>query len=464
MNIQTSFIILNGFQLLFLIASVYSIVFMRLRYKVPLNAPAILLTAFQISIFVAYIMHINADGRVIQAATSEGLMYAAHSLLFILLLARLFWLLRNAPAWRKDVLTPQSIREAIDYMPGGICLATPDGRPILTNRRMNELVYILTNRAIMDLHAVWEELRQSSGANGCRKLDQLFIEREPVHGSNDERLDDSVRGSVRGRVRERLRENAVDSILFMFPDDSIWKFHKVELMDKPPHYIQLDASEITDLYNSSKELYENNNRLAEQYARQRNLLANIVEINNEKEILATKMRIHGDFGRSILVTRQHLAGDTVAGNIAELANLWKNTIKRMEDCTRIYADADASPEIELLRAADIVGCSIDFQGDRPLARRTALLFYVAVREALTNAVMHANADRLVVRTKRFANGYHVEISDNGKKQTAAITEGNGLGNLRRRLEQEGATLQVKCEDGIVLKVELPFEPNPLEAR
>ena len=37
------------------------------------------------------------------------------------------------------------------------------------------------------------------------------------------------------------------------------------------------------------------------------------------------------------------------------------------------------------------------------------------------------------------------------------TEGSGLSNLRMRLEQEGASLHVKCEDGVVLIVELPAE-------
>jgi len=217
----------------------------------------------------------------------------------------------------------------------------------------------------------------------------------------------------------------------------------------------MEATDITDLYNYSRKLYENNQRLAMQFERQKSLLENIVDINREKEILATKMRIHDDLGRSIITTKQHLWNQTLSGNIPHLAEIWNNTIRNLADFTQISGDADVSPEIELLHAADIIGCRINFFGERPSNRKTALLLYASVREALTNAVKHAKADQLNVVINPTDQGYDVEISDNGVTPVESITEGSGLSNLRKRLEQEGATLLVKCGNRVDLKVQLP---------
>jgi signal transduction histidine kinase len=62
----------------------------------------------------------------------------------------------------------------------------------------------------------------------------------------------------------------------------------------------------------------------------------------------------------------------------------------------------------------MIGCRIDFDGERPADRGAARLLYAAVREALTNAVRHAGADTAHRLHPPQAPGYHVEISDNGR--------------------------------------------------
>ena len=330
--------------------------------------------------------------------------------------------------------TAQSIRETIDNLPGGICLSMPNGRPILTNLRMNDLIFRLTGHTIMNAQTTWDELGRIDSANGCTKLDELRLELEDAN-----------------------EITADGSILFQFPNEQVWKFCREELTDQKPVYIQLDASDISDLYRYSRELYETNQRLAEQYRRQRNLLANIVEINHEKEILRAKMRIHDDLGQSLLFTKQQLLDDTLSENLAELTGTWDNTIRSLSEFTEADVNDDISPEAELRRAADMIGCRLNFSGDKPVGRRPVLLFYATVRAALTNAVRHANADQLNIAVTQTDSGYHVVISDNGTVQALPVTEGNGLANLRKRLEEEGATLEIKCDDGVVLIIDLPAE-------
>ena len=85
------------------------------------------------------------------------------------------------------------------------------------------------------------------------------------------------------------------------------------------------------------------------------------------------------------------------------------------------------------------------------------LLYAAIREGLTNAVRHADATELTVKIDPNGQRYHIEISDNGGVPVSKITEGNGLGALRQRLEQEGASLEVLCDGSVTLLVEIPAD-------
>ena len=433
MEIPAVIVIISVIQLLFFIISVYIMVYLHLGRRHPLSVSEVLLAVMQAAMLVFLIKYFTGQISIISTvAEGEILLYSAQGILILLLFIRYARLLNRVLSSQRDSLTPQSIRETIDHMPGGICFAATNGRPILTNLRMNELIFTLTNRTIINVHKVWEDLVRADFTNGCKKAGM-----PPMQPGND-------------------YDSADDSVFVALPNNSIWRFSKTLLTDSEPYYIQLEAAEITELYYLSNELFDNNARLAEQNERQRNLFANIVDINQEKEILSTKMKIHDDFGRSILTTRQHLANGTVKENITELVNVWMNAVKNMEDYAHIDTDSESSPEIELRKAAEMIGCHIDFIGDRPVNRKTALLFYAAVREALTNAVVHAKADRLIVSIRPCEHGYHVEILDNGISQVSSLTEGNGLSNLRRRLEQEGATLHIKCDDGVVMIIELPY--------
>jgi len=415
-----------------LIVTVYMLAFLIMREAAGFSIIDILMSTVQVINLVFLLQLIIGPDKVLLSGMGNHFpVMIIESVFFCLILLRFLLLFRIVIKRRQKPLIPQSIRETINHLPGGICFATLSGKPILTNFKMNELFGMLTGHTIMNALVSWEELRTLEPTNGCAKLDNEWIDQDRKNEAHDETL------------------------FFSFPDSSIWRFQKEALMDREPHYIQLEATEASDLYRYSKELFDNNQRLEQQYQRQQNLLTNIVEINHEKEILQAKMRIHDDLGKSILTTKQHLFSQTLSENAALLTEVWMNTILGLEGFGYASADTETSPEIELQRSAEMIGCRINFNGARPVERKTALLFYAIVREALTNAVLHANANELKVDIHTTERGYHVETSDNGSTLVSTITEGSGLSNLRKRLEQEGATLEVKYEDGVVLVVELP---------
>ena len=50
------------------------------------------------------------------------------------------------------------IRNAINTYPDGICFAATDGRPILANKKINDVCYGLTGHTITNATAMWQTL------------------------------------------------------------------------------------------------------------------------------------------------------------------------------------------------------------------------------------------------------------------------------------------------------------------
>lgn len=332
----------------------------------------------------------------------------------------------------KKKTSAKMIKKAIDSYPGGICFSALDGRVILVNEKMNKLMLELTGHTILNAKAAWEKLTNFANNGKAEKLTQSWLPKD----TNNE------------------NESTHQQLFFRFSDSSVWRF---ELRFLDSNTVQIEAAEITELYQISEELYENTIRLRQMQKRQKALLDSIVEVNLNKEILAAKMHIHDELGRCLLATTKAMTEDSLAENADMLRKSWNSTIRDFSNISTVWTVPDSSLQSELMQVAELIGCKVIFSGKQPTQRKALQLLYAAIREALTNAVRHADATELTVKIKQDRQRYHIEISDNGGVSVSSITEGNGLSALRQRLEQEGATLKVLCDNSVSLLVDIPFD-------
>ena len=164
----------------------------------------------------------------------------------------------------KKNTSAKMIKKAIDSYPGGICFSALDGRVILVNEKMNQLMLELTGHTILNAKVTWEELANFASNGKAEKLTQSWLPKDPD------------------------KESIHQQLFFRFSDSSVWRF---ELRFLASNTVQIEAAEITELYRLSEELYENTIRLQDMQKRQKALLDGIVEVNLNKEILAAKMHM-----------------------------------------------------------------------------------------------------------------------------------------------------------------------------
>ena len=330
----------------------------------------------------------------------------------------------------KKNTSAKMIKKAIDSYPGVICFSALDGRVILVNEKMNQLMLELTGHTILNAKVTWEELANFASNGKAEKLTQSWLPKDPD------------------------KESIHQQLFFRFSDSSIWRF---ELRFLDLNTVQIEAAEITELYRLSEELYENTIRLQDMQKRQKALLDGIVEVNLNKEILTAKMHIHDELGHCLLATTKAITEDSLAENADTLRKSWNSTIQDFSNISTVWTVPDSSLQPELMQVAELIGCKVIFLGEQPKSRKALQLLYAAIREALTNAVRHVNATELMVKIEQDEKSYHIEISDNGSVSVSSITEGNGLSALRQRLEQEGASLKVLCDNSVSLIIDIPFD-------
>ncbi len=113
---------------------------------------------------------------------------------------------------------------------------------------------------------------------------------------------------------------------------------------------------------------------------------------------------------------------------------------------------------ELIRAhktLETAGITVNSDiAELPLTPAQETVLALALREAVTNVVRHAQARQCSVRLQLEEDLCTLEIADNGCG--AAAPEGNGLRGMRERLEALGGSLQCQSKAGTRLVMQLPL--------
>lgn len=82
--------------------------------------------------------------------------------------------------------------------------------------------------------------------------------------------------------------------------------------------------------------------------------------------------------------------------------------------------------------------------------------FLCLKEALNNAYKHSRSDRLILSFIQREKEFMMKISDNGIGIDPAEPEGNGLRNMKRRMQEQNGHCEVTTEDGthLFFRIEL----------
>ena len=329
-----------------------------------------------------------------------ALAVATHSVLSILLQNRKY----------KEEITPDSVRESVDGLDSGICFADGSGRLILVNRSMNRLISPVLGRYPRTVQEIQNVLTDN----------------------------------------KKVKRVGEDSELWEFPDGHIWKISDVSMDDeKLEGFMQITAQDMTKLQKGKEKLEKDNRELQDSITRMKEMIERMADLAREQETLALKMQVHNDIGASLISLSELASGDNE-----------EDTGKQIETLTRALSffsseSLKAAPDMDAVKAlAKSCRVSLSFDGDMPQNPENNELLCSAVYESITNCAKHAKGNKVHFRTEKKDGICTVYISNNGEAPEAPVTEGGGLGSLRKKAEKTGARMSYEYEPGFVLKLEM----------
>jgi two-component system sensor histidine kinase DesK len=166
---------------------------------------------------------------------------------------------------------------------------------------------------------------------------------------------------------------------------------------------------------------------------------------------------------SVITLKSELAGKLIdrdpqrAGReIREVEEISRKALSDVRDAIRGYRSKGLVAELAqakctLETAGVAVRCEASTEMKLPALQESVLT--MAVREAVTNVVRHAQARNCTMRLEQRNGSCQLEIEDDGRG--GFLNEGNGLRGMRERVEMLGGTLTHNSQAGTRLMIVVP---------
>lgn len=320
-------------------------------------------------------------------------------------------LFANDSKWRKKHLSDNSIKESMDSMPYGICCYYESGMPRLINQEM---------------HHISQEIFGEMIANAATFWDRLCTE----------------------TLTEKA-ERVIDypSPTWVFHDGKVLSFVREKISYEKGFLYEILATDITEEYEKNKKLSIDNERMRSVTNRLRDYSNKVTEITIEKEVLDTKVRIHSEFGQTLVATRRYFAAHDM--DEKELLDMWNKNIKLLKR----EGNSTSQYDYEILNVnARQLGIAFEVPEAMPQDEEIKGIILTVCNECITNAYKYAACKALELEVTEDEKQYTLRIWNEGDVPKEEIKEKGGLRNLRKIIETKGGTMQVASKPYFCLTI------------
>ena len=317
-------------------------------------------------LFFLILLSVLADGF---SKMNEGLQYKEWLplpmwLLWCVIFAAdflLIWDIAGLYRQGKQALSRDSVKQALDMLPSGICYFTPSGSVKLCNRQMDSLFRTIAQSDLQTLAELQDAL---SDCDACSGIICFSKERQT----------------------------------YLFPDGKAWRYRQTEVKDSDGAlYTEAVFSDVTELYNKNLELKAQIKRLKAISRELKWLSDNVLILTREKEVLSAKTKLHDDMGAGLIAIR-HILHHNRTEEAANGMDLFRQAVSAIK-----YDNAHPQGRSELdrfLHDAEVIGIKVNLSGDLPEQEEIRRVMILAMRECLTNSVRHAGATTIYITAEK----------------------------------------------------------------
>ncbi len=372
-------------------------------------------------------------GTLVVAESIAGINYSALTSWFISLPLKtltffiyfingcLFYLATRLHLKQVERLNLRAIKDSLDNLPSGLCFYAESGLIMLANRQMDQLAYQLTGLPL---------------ENGLNFYEQL------------------LNGSLSPGV---IRLSEINQLIFKLPNGNLWGFTQRLVKLKQSTVTEIVGTNLTLLANLHSHEEKQRHQLEAYQRRLQVYDQDLVELKRAEERLALKFDIHEQFGYLLLLSR-HFWQKRIAGLASEpdahaIIKLWQDQLKALVKRNLVTDDYDWASFLTLARELEL---DLRLIGKLPTDLTSLTIFKLALQESITNAVRHAKASELIVKSRLKDNTYHFNFINNGNLPTEPIIEGGGLSSIRQQVLNNHGMMNVITQPTFNLEIKLPL--------
>ena len=240
---------------------------------------------------------------------------------------------------------------------------------------------------------------------------------------------------------DNLKEKEIKEI----PNEHILKCLNRVWQLKTNNNKEVIALDITDIYKIQEKIRNQNIEIEENNKKILKKLNNIEAAEKEKKLIKIKNEFHDILGHRLSLFGEYLKQD----------NINKEEIKFMLDNLFEQFTTLKSPEENLKKLIEVYkvfNINISIIGKLPKNKEVGETFFEIIREAVTNAIIHANSKNIKVVITNSLEKIEMLITNDGIKPNNFINENEGIKGMRRKLKEIGGILIIENEDNFILKI------------
>ena len=365
---------------------------------------------------IVFFYFISVSVKVTKGLTSlphEALHHLPYYLFIIALALLLFitvFLLISMIRRSRKTLSLMAIKESVDSLPCGVLFAEKDGRIVLINNRMDELLTFCFQKKIYDGKDLLLKLMTEEKVKIVEESPNLIV--------------------------------SVEHKIYLFTEETN-HIHGMEV-------IEIYAKDITLLYKLKHELEEKNKKLSAWNKELKEFSNKIDTYIREKEILSYKVKVHEEIGKLLLQTKHELSLPLDEKRKQELLTRWRYAIDHFLGEEEEKEDLFLSFQ----KACEAIGIEASIRGKLPEDKHSQYLFIKACIECATNASKHAKAKHINIEIENKKYSDEITITNDGIPPAQEIVLKGGLASLKTMVEQEKGFFHITSTPNFILKLTL----------
>lgn len=208
--------------------------------------------------------------------------------------------------------------------------------------------------------------------------------------------------------------------------------HEIHLLNITEEYLLESKMEI-----KNQEIESNNQKILE-------TIKNIEKLEKTKHLLKLKNEYHDILGHRLALLSNYLdQGKNNPNDLKFLLNTIFNDINSLSPIDKLN---------NLIKLYYLTGININIEGNVPKDNNLSNLFFEIIREAVTNAIIHAESKNIDIKIINKLNKITMTITNDGKKPNHIIYENEGIKGMRRKLSEFNGNLDIDTKELFTLKI------------